>query len=529
MVQSLRMAAKYRVTTLGCKVNQYETQQIRELLEGWGLEPAAARHPADLAVVNGCAVTATADYKTRQAVRRAANRGCTPVVIVGCSATAAGDRLAQIPGVCAVIGHTADLRAALYELVVHRLKFGLSAPAKPACEPAAGVAHEPAYHQQRNDGWMNPAPGTQRPSPQRQAPWAITLPIMDTVSDNVKTSRDTERHEHHFACDTDPHTDPPVDPTPLAGITRFDGHQRAFLKVQDGCDAYCTYCLIPKLRPALRSKPVAEVVREAAQLVEAGHREIILTGVFLGAYGQATARRARSQAPPQLPALVAAVADVPGLARLRLSSLEPMDVTEQLLAVLRENPTCVPHLHLPLQSGSAAVLRRMNRQYQRDQYARMVAMVRAALDEPALTTDVIVGFPGETDADFADTVEMVEEAGFMKVHAFPFSPRPGTAAARRRDQFIPKPVVRERMQQLADVEARLAGEYRQRLVGRRERVLLEQPSAGAPGLGRGRADRYVMVETQPADRPLQAGELVEVRIAEATPTGVRGELTEVQG
>jgi len=311
----------------------------------------------------------------------------------------------------------------------------------------------------------------------------------------------------------------------VSGIQGFDDHQRAFLKVQDGCDAHCTYCIIPRLRPDLRSKPIEVAVTEARELVRHGHKEIIVTGIFLGAYGHETAIRRRfggDGAP--LADLVAALADVTGLERLRLSSLEPGDVSEALLDVLASRPNCVPHLHLPLQSGSETVLRRMNRQYTRDDYAAMLDRVRARLDRPAITTDVIVGFPGETGADFEASVEIARHAGFCKIHAFPFSPRKQTAAARWHTAFVPAKEIQARLRTLAAVEADESLQFRRKFMGRTERVIVE---ASCPGdedpcrpLHHGRSDRYFRVhfEDDPHDAiGVAEGDMVSVRIDRVTP------------
>src|SRR5207249_10307649 len=174
---------------------------------------------------------------------------------------------------------------------------------------------------------------------------------------------------------------------PLLGEQSQASHQRAFLKIQDGCDAHCTYCIIPQLRPSLWSKPIDDIIEEAQRQVDAGHREIVLTGIFLGAYGHATALR-RRQLPDNAcgltPLIDALCTRVNGLARLRLSSLEPCDLTSELITVLRSHQQVVPHFHLPLQSGSNELLRRMNRQYTRDQFLRMIDQVQGAFDRPAI-------------------------------------------------------------------------------------------------------------------------------------------------
>src|SRR5688500_15286005 len=264
---------------------------------------------------------------------------------------------------------------------------------------------------------------------------------------------------------------------------RQGAHQRAFLKVQDGCDAHCTYCIIPQLRPVLWSKPVDEAVEEARRLVEAGHREIVLTGIFLGAYGQATAlrrRQGRATAGPLGGLVEARCGRVDGLRRLRLSSMEPLDVTPELIAIMRSHPQVVPHFHLPLQSGSDVLLRRMNRQYGRDDYLRMVERLREAFDRPAITTDAIVGFPGETDEEFERTVEVVERVGFIHVHAFSYSPRPGTAAARWARDYVRGPVVNRRIERLVEMSAKHSVEFRRSFLGDEVQVLVERAHPEGP-------------------------------------------------
>jgi threonylcarbamoyladenosine tRNA methylthiotransferase MtaB len=281
---------------------------------------------------------------------------------------------------------------------------------------------------------------------------------------------------------------------PLLG-RRQSGRQRAYLKIQDGCDAHCTYCIIPNLRPNLWSKPIDDAVAEAKSLVDAGHVEIVLTGIFLGAYGQPTALRRRQPRPTAQPLgeLVEALCrNVTGLRRLRLSSLEPGDLTTDLIAVLRSHPQVVPHFHLPLQSGSDLLLRKMNRQYTRDDFLQMVDEVNGAFDRPALTTDIVVGFPGEDDAEFEETASLVRAAGFIHVHAFPYSPRPGTAAARWTEQFIHGPVVNERIGILRELAEDRSLAFRKSFIGETVEVIVERDSQalGETNLRRGRCERY---------------------------------------
>ena len=496
------MAAKYQLATLGCKVNQYETEQVREVLESIGFRPVERGQRADLAVVNTCAVTSTALAKSRQAIRRLAGKGQTPVIVIGCGAAADRERLREIAGVLAVIGHDVDVAVEIRKLLVDRLDH---APTPGADGPLG--SQQPVSPRQpagKDQVWMRPPSATRGHHNSARPPKEPTPAIIPTALPIVNTLATLG---------------PP--------ISGFFGHQRAFLKVQDGCDAFCTYCIIPRLRPTLRSKSVDDAVAEARELVRAGHKEIVVTGIFLGAYGRETALRRRfDRRTAPLNRLLAALAGVDGLERLRLSSLEPGDVDDALLDVLAAHDVCVPHLHLPLQSGSADVLRRMNRQYNLDDYEGMIDRVRSRLDRPAISTDIIVGFPGETDADFDASVNMAKKVGFCKIHIFPFSPREHTAAARWHRQFVAAPVVKERKRRLADVERDCSLDYRRQFLGEVERVIVEGEGAfdGAAAawqaMRRGRADRYFEVYFEAEG--LLPGEVADVRIDRITPDRTHG-------
>ncbi|OHB73963.1 MAG: hypothetical protein A2Z25_05610, partial [Planctomycetes bacterium RBG_16_55_9] len=269
----------------------------------------------------------------------------------------------------------------------------------------------------------------------------------------------------------------------LSPLTSFKGQTRAFLKIQDGCDGACTYCIVPKTRPFVRSKPVEEVLLEAQALVEAGHKEIVLTGVFLGAYGQQSARRRNwpGQRNDHLADLLEKMAKFPNLSRIRLSSLEPGDVTDRLLDTLCANCNIMPHLHLSLQSGSDAILRKMCRQYGIDEFRRKIESIKSRLDRPAITTDLIVGFPGETNADFEQTVNLAREVGFAKIHVFSYSPRPGTAAARSNNK-VDKKVVRERSEILREVGIELGRQFRRQFLGETAEILIEETTVRSMGV-----------------------------------------------
>jgi len=498
----------YLVSAVGCKVNQYEAQQLREVLESAGYQPCCepGQPPdgdplPDLAVVNTCAVTRTAARKSRQLVRRASHGGRTPVIVVGCAAAAEPERYRQIDGVVAVVRHDDDLAAQLSRILDaaqnQRPYNELSAVTQNPSTAAGGRVCD-RRHQDGTASAASPSVGA-TPSGNR----SITTKAPETGQVKWVLRRT---------------------------IRRLHGHQRAFLKVQDGCDAACTYCIIPRVRPRLASKPVDVAVREAADLVAAGHREIVVTGIFLGAYGRASARLSRHAAgPAPLAELLDALARVPGLLRVRLSSLEPGDVTDALLDVMARHPTCVPHLHLPAQAGADAVLKRMNRQYRIDAYLSAVDRVRRRLDRPAITTDLIVGFPGETDDDFERTLELVDGVGFARVHAFPFSLRPGTAAERWRDQQLPHDVVRDRMRRLQTLADHAAQVYRQQFIGQTERVIVESPDPSAVHHAwQGRTDRYFPVTFPAPAEPDLRGRVADVTINAADPDGVVGTLGHVQ-
>ena len=309
----------------------------------------------------------------------------------------------------------------------------------------------------------------------------------------------------------------------LPGIDRFDGHQRAFVKVQDGCDAFCAYCIVPYIRWKVWSRSIDEVEQECRRLVAAGHREVVLSGVFLGAFGRETAVRRRwGGRASKLPELLRRIAGIEGLWRVRLSSLEPADMMGELLAVCREVQRVAPHFHLPLQSGSARILRRMNRQYTPDEYRRTADALRRTLDRPAITTDVIVGFPGESDADFAETLAVARHCGFAKIHAFPFSAVEGTAAWTFRHEAPPRDVVRRRMADLAELEAELARAYRQEFVGGIMEGLVENARPCRPVQRQAMTDRYQTIFFE-ARGDIRAGDVVPLKVTGVRRDGLTGE------
>jgi threonylcarbamoyladenosine tRNA methylthiotransferase MtaB len=464
------------VETLGCKINFYESHQLRALLKNRGLIETDEAD-ADLCIVNTCSVTGAAARQSRQTARRL-GRGAARVVVTGCWATDAPAAAAALNGVHAVITHHDDVAAKLNQLLDQWLT---ETSAEPIQQPGDGGIKRPDFPPVQTDKEI-------------------------TAIAPVSVNKQSGTHQLPLLTD------------------RQSDRQRAVLKIQDGCDASCTYCIIPRLRPALWSKSAAETVAEARALVAAGHVEIVLTGIFLGAFGQPTALRRHQPtngAAPLADLVNALCTSVGGLRRLRLSSIEPGDLTEDLLAALRSHAQVVPHFHLPLQSGSDAMLRRMNRQYRRDDFRRLIDRIKQAFDRPALTTDVIVGFPGEGDDDFAETIELVREAEFIHVHAFPFSPRAGTAAARWTDQFVPREIIAARSQALRNLSETQSLAFRKQFIGETVEVIVE--AGASDGLRHGRCERYFSVHF-PAESA-GPGDAVRVTVQEVLPERTVGTLT----
>jgi threonylcarbamoyladenosine tRNA methylthiotransferase MtaB len=403
------VAKTLKTVTLGCKVNQYETEYVRQGFERLGYRKAIDGEPVDLCIVNSCTVTAESEAKSRKIIRRLAKAHPeAEIIVMGCFATRAPDVAAALPGVVEVI---ADKRQ-LPDLLARR-----------------GLVDVPA------------------------------------------------------------------------GIARFANRRRAYVKVQDGCCMNCSYCIVPQVRPHLSSRPATEVLDEVRRLLACGHREIVLTGIHLGNYGNGEWKEGRGTIHPfslpsplsSLPFLLRQLADLPGDFRIRLSSIEAAEVTPELIELMAERRERIcPHLHLPLQSGSDAVLQRMNRRGSVQQFVGRCREIQAALDRPALTTDVIVGFPGETEADFVATCHAVEEVGFAKVHVFRFSPRQGTLAADMTEQVCHR-IAMQRAEQLGRLSDELQSRYLRQLLGSSLRVLVEMPVAEHPGWMAGTSDRHATV------------------------------------
>jgi threonylcarbamoyladenosine tRNA methylthiotransferase MtaB len=301
---------------------------------------------------------------------------------------------------------------------------------------------------------------------------------------------------------------------PEFSIKNFESHTRAFVKVQDGCNSFCTYCIIPYVRGRSRSRTIAEVVKEVESLVANGFKEIVLTGINIGDFD---GNQPEGTPPDTLADLVRIVDAIPGVERLRVSSIDPDEVDDNLLdAIINGKHTC-HSMHIVLQSGSNVVLKRMNRKYTRQMFFETIDKLRAASKNFTFTTDIIVGFPGETDADFIDTLDVMREVKFAKVHMFPYSERPRTRAAQYPNK-VPAQIIKERKQEVLRVAEQVAYELRERYVGEHMSILTESTEDKRPGEICGHTDNFLMTWIPQGD--LKPNELVAVEILSNTPEGL---------
>lgn len=379
--------------TLGCKVNQYDTQMMLDSLVRHGCRVAPFGEKSDIVIINTCTVTGTGDNKSLKAIRRCAREmPGAAIVAAGCLAQRQAEQLAAMEGVRVVVG--TRQRGRLAELLAEAERTGRTV-----------IAAEP----------LDGAPFEELPTDMRE------------------------------------------------------GHTRAVLKIQEGCENRCSYCIIPQVRGPVRSRSLSSIASEAERLAAEGYREIVITGVHLNSYGRDTGET--------LERAVLAALEHSGSARIRLGSLEPSLHYDRFCGALAGCGRLCPQFHLALQSGSDAVLGRMRRRYNTDVFRQSVRQLRAAFPDCAITTDVICGFPGETEADFDETLAFVREIGFMKTHAFPYSEREGTDAAAMTPR-VPVAVRQQRAQRLiAQSEAQM-DEFLRAMLGRPLEVIFEECRAG---------------------------------------------------
>lgn len=416
--------------TLGCKVNQYDSEAMLECFARAGYEVVPFQEKADVYGVNTCTVTGTGDAKSLKLIRRLHREHPEAKIIVcGCLAQRDAARV-LLPGVVLVIG--VQHRAQVVELFERAVASG---EALCAVDSLKGAAFENLF------------------------------------------------------------------------VSRHEGKTRATMKIQEGCDRFCTYCVIPYVRGPVRSMPLPAVRAEAARLAGAGYREIVVTGIHLASYG-------RGEGATLLEA-IHAVAEPEGVKRIRLGSLEPLIVTPEFVEGIAAESKVCRHFHLSMQSGSAGVLRRMHRRYTPEEYLRAVERLREAFPDCAITTDVLTGFPGETDAEAQETADFVRQVAFARIHVFPYSPRAGTLAA-----AMPDPVDDTKKQwrtnELLKIGNQLEIAYVQKLTGTTQEVLFERQLEG--GWAEGLTGQYVRVRAL-----ARANELLPVRLLSQEGTLAIGE------
>ena len=419
-------------TTLGCKVNQYETQKILESFEEAGFAVVPFNQPADVYVINTCSVTSVAESKSRYTVRRATRTNpAAKIVVTGCAVQMGINKGVEMEGAHVVVPNPDKLETRDYFF-----------------------REFPSYEK-----------------------WAREEPAKTTAKP-------------------------------------FQGRTRATLKIQDGCDVLCSYCSIPFTRPGMRSRPWHEVLAEAQKLTEQGYKEAILTGVLIGAYGPSTGSDGLS-----FEELVAKLSAESGLERIRISSIEMHQVTEPILALV-EDGHVVPHFHIPLQSGDTAVLKDMNRRYGQAEYLALCDRLYERFPMMSITTDVLVGFPTETEERFLSSIAVFEHVKYLKAHVFRFSPRFGTPADEWGDP-VQDPVKKERSKRLIEISTRTGREHVRKFLGRTLRVLVEGKTKRAE-LMEGTTDNWITVRM--AGSPSLARSMQWVRLDEERDGVAYGEI-----
>jgi threonylcarbamoyladenosine tRNA methylthiotransferase MtaB len=458
----------YYIENFGCRAAQADGSAIERQLSARGMHRANAAAEAKLVVLNTCTVTAAADQDARAAVRRILRQQPDArILVTGCYAQRAPNEIAQLEGVTWVVGNSHKHR--IGEIVSAEILAGSQ-----AAFPDSGNAGE--FIALKNLG------GT--------APFAPLLHVSDIFA----------------------HTE-------LVAAPVFEGTERTRpnLKVQDGCDNRCSFCVIPSVRGHSRSLPLAEVLREIRELEQAVYREIVISGINLGRWGRDLPEQDR------FVHLLHAILESTAIEKLRLSSIEPMDWNDELIQIVASSPRIAKHVHMPLQSGSDRILRRMHRKYRPWHYAEKIEKVRALMPDAAIGADVMVGFPGESDELFEESRSFIAALPFTYLHVFTYSPRPGTPAAAASDQ-VPLATARERNRILRELAAEKNLEFRRRFIGRTlEAITLGDTACGhqlpASGSTSALSDNYLKVEVEGEH---EANQWIKVQVQGLTSTGLSG-------
>ncbi len=424
--------------TLGCKVNQYDTQAMRELMAAAGYTPVSFQSSADIYVLNTCTVTGVGDHKSLQMARRIRRQHPDSLLVLcGCMAQKQGERLLKDTGAHLVLG--TQFRGEIVSLIGQVLREG-----KPVCAVS---------------------------------PFPPALPF-----------------------------------EPL-NISEISGHTRASIKIQEGCGNRCTYCIIPSVRGPIRSRSLEDLTAEVLRLRGRGFSEIVLTGIHLASYGQEIPGR-----PFSLLDAIRCVHEVDGIERIRLGSLEPLIASDSFCRALKDLPKVCPQFHLALQSGSDTVLQRMKRRYNTSQYLAAVDRIREIYPLASLTTDILTGFPGETESEFQETCRIIGKVGFSRIHVFPYSPREDTPAAAMSGQLSAAEKER-RVRELIGLGRHAARQYLSSWLNRESVVLAEKQTHGC---WEGYTPEYIRV-TLPPGTVCQSGLLLPVRLTGFSGDGMSGE------
>ncbi|MBR0411467.1 MAG: tRNA (N(6)-L-threonylcarbamoyladenosine(37)-C(2))-methylthiotransferase MtaB [Eubacterium sp.] len=436
---------KAALLTLGCKVNQYETDAMQELLEKAGYEIVDFRDRADVYIINTCSVTNMADRKSRQMIHRARNNNPRAVVVAaGCYVQSAGEKI---------------IRQGMADILLGNNK-----------KKEIVSILEDFFAENRADSGPAEGSGESR--------------IISRVPDMSRRMQFEDLTIH-----------------------RTDGHTRAYVKIQDGCNQFCSYCIIPYARGRIRSKKPEKVVEEIASLAVSGYKEVVLTGIHLSSYG-------KDLGDTDLTDIIRRVDRIPGIERIRLGSLEPRVITEEFVRKLLECRKLCPHFHLSLQSGCDETLARMNRHYTTADYEAAVNILRKYYEEPALTTDVIAGFVGETEEEFGRTEEFLKKIRLYEMHIFKYSLRQGTRAAGM-SGHLPDTIKNQRSASLLKLAAQLKREYEEKCIGTLQKVLLEDETViDGVRYMQGYTERYVRiaVKINEKDTILTQNDIVVVKV-----------------
>jgi len=417
---------KVALTTLGCKVNQYESAALAEDLRKKGFSLVSFRSSADIYIINTCTVTAFSDFQARQLIRRAKRANpAAKIIVTGCYAQIAAADIAALHGVNLVVG---------------------------------------------ND--------------QKH-----TIPILlqrDAVSSKSILSDDIFQQKHF--CEMP--------------LTEFSGRTRAFLKIQDGCNSFCSYCIVPFARGKSRSLLPENVLEAVTKFAQNGYREIVLTGIHLGAYGYDL------NPPANLTGILQQMMNCRKDVRLRLSSIEPREITDELLHLFNKQDILCPHLHIPLQSGDDKILQLMKRDYDSCFYRTLIGKISVAVRNVAIGADVMVGFPGEGDAEFNNTFKLVQDLPIAYLHVFPYSERPGTTAQKLYPK-VPEKTKKERASILRKLSSKKREEFALRFLGKKLDVLVEKARDKKTGLMKGFSNNYLPVLLENNDSSV-AGRIVKI-------------------